>query len=105
MKAKPKCPCCGGCGKVRSHPRTYGGGRTCPECNGTGVAKPKPRAKRKSQVVPNPRCDEAKVDAGWIIASHSEGEFVPLKLARSLESENATLRAKLAVWDSIQRDA
>lgn len=70
-------------------------------------AKPKPssRPKRKPQVVPTPRCDEAKVDVGWIIASHSTGEFVPLDFAQTLEAENAALRAKLAVWESIQRDA
>jgi len=34
-----------------------------------------------------PRADESKVDAGYIIASHSDGDFVPFKLAVELESE------------------
>lgn len=65
--------------------------------------KPSPRPKRKPQVVPTPRCDEAKVDVGWIIASHSTGEFVPLDFARNLERQNATLRAQLADRDTVIR--
>lgn len=34
-----------------------------------------------------PRCDGVKVDAGWIIASHSDGEFVPLEVAQSMEAQ------------------
>ena len=34
-----------------------------------------------------PVCDKNKVDAGWIIATHSNGELVPLKIAESLETQ------------------
>lgn len=43
-----------------------------------------------------PISDEACVDAGWIIASHSNGDFVSLETARFLEN---------AAWKARQREA
>lgn len=47
------------------------------------VCRPVPSAPTSG----TPRCDGVKVDAGWIIASHSEGEFVPLEVAQSMEAQ------------------
>lgn len=84
--------------------------------------KPKPRAKRKSQVVPNDVAEEQEFIQKLRIAFNADlqqfftdsltpdrGYATPIdnlkKLFRAIRKENATLRASLAVWDSIQRGA
>ena len=51
----------------------------------------------------SPRTDAAKVDAGWIIASHSDGEFVPEKVATELETELAAMTKIRDDWHYLHR--
>jgi hypothetical protein len=44
--------------------------------------------------IETPISDRSQVDAGYIIASHSSGDFVPLAVARQLESELNFWRAR-----------
>lgn len=44
-----------------------------------------------------PITDAAEVNAGWIIAAHSNGNFVPIEVCRSLEEAAQGLRDALEI--------
>ena len=103
------CPTCHGGGKIRSHPRTYGGGRRCPDCNGSGtIATPSPQPqggtpevdaaeqkllrwieRNKDAVMRGSHLDsdDPRPDDGWTVA-------------RTLERQRNEARAALAAAES-----